>query len=309
MTEIEIRRKNSEAKRRGAFQSIETTNKNKAAETYYRQATDKEIRRFLDRLFFELSRVYTTVSVENAAEDYNSPKKRKPSVASVVFIVNLFKGKMLSVFSANVEKIVMKYLSKATKEAKRSLQKSMEKEFGRAFRLNWTQNAYEDTLRLMIRRNVSLITNATAQTLSNVENIVYDAMTTGTGWEGIEHALHNQRHISSDRIKRIARDQTAKTNAALNYLEQKSAGIEFFEWSAIMDNRVSRGKGGHAQLNGKIYKWGDDENYPVIDSYGNRGLPSQRVNCRCTALAVILKDGWEMRQNADGTYTPVKIRD
>ena len=309
MTDTEIRRRNAEAKRRGAFRAIETTNKNKAAETYYRQAIDKETRRFLDRLFFELSRVYTTVSVENAAEDYNSPKKRKPSVASVVFIVNLFKGKMLSVFSANVEKIVKKYLSKATKEAKRSLQKSLEKEFGRAFRINWTQKEYDDTLRLMIRRNVSLITNATAQTLSNVENIVYDAMTTGTGWEGIEHALHNQRHISADRIKRIARDQTAKTNAALNYLEQKSAGIEFFEWSAIMDNRVSRGKGGHAQLNGKIYKWGDEENYPVIDSYGNRGLPSQRVNCRCTALSVILKDGWDMRKNADGSYTAVKIKD
>lgn len=308
MTDTEIRRRNAEAKRRGAFRAIETTNKNKAAETYYRQAIDKETRRFLDRLFFELSRVYTTVSVENAA-DYNSPKKRKPSVASVVFIVNLFKGKMLSVFSANAEKIVKKYLSKATKEAKRSIRKSLEKEFGRAFRLNWQQKEYDDTLRLMIRRNVSLITNATAQTLSNVENIVYDAMTTGTGWEGIEHALHNQRHISADRIKRIARDQTAKTNAALNYLEQNSAGVEFFEWSAVMDNRVSRGKGGHAQLNGKIYKWDDEGNYPVIDSYGNRGLPSQRVNCRCKALAVILKDGWEMRKNADGTYTPVKIKD
>lgn len=309
MTDTEIRRRNAEAKRRGAFRTIETTNKNKAAETYYRKAIDKETRRFLDRLFFELSRVYTSVSVENASEDYKSPKKRKPSVASVVFIVNLFKGKMLSVFSSNAEKIVRKYLSKATKEAKRSIQKSMEKEFGRAFRLNWTQKEYEDTLRLMIGRNVSLIKNATAQTLSNIENIVYDAMTTGTGYEGIKHALETQRHIAADRIERIARDQTAKTNEALNYLEQKAAGIEFFEWSAVMDNRVSRGKGGHAQLNGKIYKWGDEKNYPVIDTYGNRGIPSQRVNCRCTALAVILKDGWDMRQNADGSYTAVKIKD
>ena len=74
MTDTEIRRRNAEAKRRGAFRAIETTNKNKAAETYYRQATDKEIRRFLDRLFFELSRVYTTVSVENAAEEMNLVK-------------------------------------------------------------------------------------------------------------------------------------------------------------------------------------------------------------------------------------------
>ena len=66
-TDTEIRRRNAEAKRRGAFRAIETTNKNKAAETYYRKAIDKEIRRFLDRLFFELSRVYTTVSVENVA--------------------------------------------------------------------------------------------------------------------------------------------------------------------------------------------------------------------------------------------------
>lgn len=309
MTDSEIRRRNANAKRRGAFRTIETVNKNKVAETYYRKAIDKEERRFLDRLFSELSKVYATVGVSNSSSDYEPEKQRKPSVASVVFIINLFKGKMLSVFSANAEKIVKKYLNKATKEARKSIKLAFEKEFGKSFRLKWTQREYEETLRLMIRRNVSLIKNATAQTLSNIENIVYDAMTTGTGYEGIKHALEKQKLIAADRIERIARDQTAKANEALNYLEQKASGVEFFEWSAVMDNRVSRGKGGHAQLNGKIYKWGDEKNYPVIDSYGNRGIPSQRVNCRCTALAVFLEDGYEMKQNPDGSYSPSKIKE
>ena len=114
MTDADIRRRNAAAKRRGAFRTIETTNKNKAAETYYRKAIDKETRRFLNRLFFELERVYTTVGVSNSASNYDSGKYRKPSVASVVFIVNLFKTKMLAIFSANAETVSYTHLTLPT---------------------------------------------------------------------------------------------------------------------------------------------------------------------------------------------------
>ena len=132
-------------------------------------------------------------------------------------------------------------------------------------------------------------------------------MTTGGAWGSLENSLKTQTHISRDRIKRIARDQTAKTNQALNELEQIEAGVEYFKWTTAHDERVSTGYGGHKQLDGKIYKWGETERYPVIDSYGHKGLPSQRVNCRCDARAIFILEGYKAVWNADKeSYEVVK---
>lgn len=180
--------------------------------------------------------------------------------------------------------------------------------YGDDFAVNWNGKDIDDILRLIIRRNVGLIENTTLQTLNNIENIVYDGVTTGQTWGTVAKDLSTQKHISSDRIKRIARDQTGKANEALNEAAQLSAGIEFFEWRTAEDERVSTGYGGHKQLDGKIYKWGDVEHYPIIDSYGHRGLPHERVNCRCTALAVILRKDYVAKQNSDGTWRIIKGR-
>jgi uncharacterized protein with gpF-like domain len=89
----------------------------------------------------------------------------------------------------------------------------------------------------------------------------------------------------------------------LNEVTQRSAGIEFFEWCTAHDERVSTGKGGHKQLDGKIYKWGDTEHYPITDAYGNRGTPqNNRPNCRCVAKAVILMKEYTAKQLSDGSW-------
>ena len=161
---------------------------------------------------------------------------------------------------------------------------------------------FDDVLKLIIERNVQLIKNVSSQTITNIENIVYDAMTTGEGWYGIQKSLDHQKEISAKRVKLIARDQTAKANQTLSELTQREAGVKFFMWRTAQDERVSTGYGGHKQLNNKIYKWGETENYPVIDSYGHRGLPSQRPNCRCQALPVWILKGYEAKLMADGSY-------
>ena len=184
----------------------------------------------------------------------------------------------------------------------------MRKLYGDNFKVSFNSEDLEQITRLIVKENAGLIQNTTSQTLNNVESIVYDGVTTGQNWREIAKDLSNQTNIAKNRIKRIARDQTAKTDEALNELSQRSAGIQFFEWRTAQDERVSEGYGGHKQLNGKIYKWGDVEHYPIIDSYGHRGLPAQRVNCRCTALAVILRRDYEAKQLPDGSYKIVKGR-
>jgi SPP1 gp7 family putative phage head morphogenesis protein len=294
---------NARAKAAGGYRVMPPIIKNKGADVYYRRAIEAETDKMLTAIFAKLERVYTTVKVSNAATGAN-----KPSVSNIMKLITYYKKVYLPKFLRNAEKIIDKFINLATRNAKRSITKSMRQLYGDDFAVNWNGKDIDDILRLIIRRNVGLIENTTLQTLNNIENIVYDGVTTGQTWGTVAKDLSTQKHISSDRIKRIARDQTGKANEALNEAAQLSAGIEFFEWRTAEDERVSTGYGGHKQLDGKIYKWGDVEHYPIIDSYGHRGLPHERVNCRCTALAVILRKDYVAKQNSDGTWRIIKGR-
>lgn len=273
--------------------------KNAAADYYYRRAMQKEVVRFIEACYKDIKEVYATIQVKNAVA------KRKPSPASVRFILNKYKGAKLQIFLQNSEKIIKKWLKLASKSTDKNIKKILSEMAGKNITIEYDKS-YDEALRLMVQRNVQLIRNTTEQTLTNIENIVFDSMTTGQGWYGIEQTLKSQKHIAEDRIKRIARDQTAKTNQALNELAQREAGIKYFMWRTAQDERVSTGYGGHKQLNNKIYRWGDVENYPIIDSYGHKGLPAQRVNCRCIARPVWVLNGYEAKQLPDGSYKIVR---
>ena len=274
--------------------------KNAAADYYYRKAMQSEMVKFIEACYKDLSEVYAVIQVENATA------KRKPSPASVRFILNKYKGAKLEIFLKNSEKIIRKWLKMASKSTDRNIKKILSEMAGKNIAIEYDKT-YDEALKMMVQRNVQLIRNTSTQTLTNIENIVFDSMTTGEGWYGIEQTLKSQKHIAEDRISRIARDQTAKTNQALNELAQREAGIKYFMWRTAQDERVSTGYGGHKQLNGKIYRWGDVENYPIIDSYGHRGTPAKRVNCRCIARPVWILNGYEAKQLPDGSYDVVRV--
>lgn len=275
------------------------TSRIRPADDYYRLALDKETEKFIESLYKDLEHVYSSLSVNNAS------KTRKKSPSKVISVLKTYKTAKLKVFLSNGEKIVKKWLNKARRLTDRSIKEVLYEMAGQKIAVNYDKS-YDESLKLMIERNVQLITNATSQTLTNIENIVFDSMTTGEGWKGIQDTLKNQKEISRKRIKLIARDQTAKTNQALSELTQREVGVKFFMWRTAQDERVSKGYGGHKQLNNKIYKWGDTDDYPIIDSYGNRGLPSQRPNCRCIAKPVWILDGYEPKRLPDGSYEIVK---
>lgn len=297
-------------KRRIGYRVGADITKNKRAEVFYRRALDKQIRAFLSSMRERIKSVYPKVVAPAVATTMittpaiTSATMIKPT-QEVVAVIDYYQTTGLAMLMNNAEKIADKWLAIASKDADKSIRQSIYGVTKESITIEHNPD-YDEDLRLIIRRNVGLIKNAAQQTLTNVENIVFDAMTTGEGWKGIEEALKHQTEIEANRIKRIARDQTAKANAAINYLQQKEAGVKYFEWRTAQDERVSTGKGGHKQLQGKIYRWDDDANYPVIDSYGNKGLPAQRVNCRCTALPVVIMSGFRAKPKGDGTYEIVR---
>lgn len=222
---------NARAKAAGGYRVMQPIIKNKAADVYYRRAIEAETDKMLTAIFAKLERVYTTVKVSNAATGAN-----KPSVSNIMKLITYYKKVYLPKFLRNAEKIIDKFINLATRNAKRSITKSMRQLYGDDFAVNWNGKDIDDILRLIIRRNVGLIENTTLQTLNNIENIVYDGVTTGQTWGTVAKDLSTQKHISSDRIKRIARDQTGKANEALNEAAQLSAGIEFLNGERLKTN-------------------------------------------------------------------------
>lgn len=269
--------------------------KNASADYFYRKAIDAEFRKYINSLLTDIEHVYDVLRVDNSARSQNA------SVNGVLAVLARYKGEKLNILFRNSRKIIEQWLKKARKSTDKNIRDVLFKMAGKEISLTYDKS-YDEALKLMIERNVQLIKNVSSQTITNIENIVYDGMTTGEGWHGIQKSLYHQREVSENRVKLIARDQTAKANQALSELTQREAGVKFFMWRTAQDERVSTGYGGHKQLNNKIYKWGEVENYPIIDSYGNRGLPSQRPNCRCQALPVWVLNGYVPKLMNDGSY-------
>lgn len=125
--------------------------------------------------------------------------------------------------------------------------------------------------------------------------------------EAIKKQVLTIKGISERRADTIARDQVAKALDGYATARSQTLGYEYYIFITSKDERTSTGKGGHKQLDGRIYKY--DTPTAIIDTYGNVGHPSQRVNCRCRRRPLLLKEGQELelvKDNYSGDYYRIK---
>ena len=270
------------------------------AEVYYKNALQKELTAFIEAFTSNIYKVYDTIRTNNAYSVGSLPH----SVSSVRKVIEMFKGRFLSQFLAKTDKIVNRWLDLTDKSVKKALYDALKVAPSNIAEIRSLK--YRQMLKMVVNRNVQLITNATSQTITNIENIVYDSVLSNQDVDSLKKDLDRQVEIGKNRTRLIAVDQTNKAKEQLNQFQQQENGVKFFLWRTKEDDRVSTGYGGHKQLNGKIYAWSEPENYPIIDSYGNTGLPSQRVNCRCKAEPVWIMEGWKAQKQSDGSYKVVR---
>lgn len=267
-------------------------NKNKQAEIYYRNAIKSTLNKFFTSLLKDIENDYKPIRI-----------KTQNSIKTV--FKDFYKIKK-SILEKNIAIICKKSINYSFRGVKKSLQKILGNMQGKDLSINYDKALYDKIYNLVLERNINLITNIVNQDLTNIQNIVYNGVTTGQSYKQISTQLEQQKLATGYRAEFIARDQTAKSNQVFNEVLQKTAGIEYFEWLTSEDERVSTGKGGHKELNGKIYKWNEPENFPYI-TYSKkmgyqRGLPSERPNCRCTALPVFILDDYKPIKQTDGSY-------
>lgn len=168
------------------------------------------------------------------------------------------------------------------------------------------------------RANISLITNASQDFLSQVRDVLEEhanlpaapgagpkrlAKLRGepVGGEGPEEpeeprslaeALQQRVGVSKSRALLIARDQTTKLSANLTEHRQRAAGVERWVWSTSLDERV---RPTHRELHGKTFSWDPNKraeemaDYDISDDDPSDPAPvaGTPIMCRCVALPVL----------------------
>ena len=111
--------------------------------------------------------------------------------------------------------------------------------------------------------------------------------------ERIAQIAENIGGVSRRKAELIARDQTHKATTNYAMARASSLGFDYYVWDTSHDERVSTGKGGHKQLQGRIYRY--DKDTAIVDSYGNVGHCGSRVNCRCVPLTLMLEPNQKLK--------------
>lgn len=132
--------------------------------------------------------------------------------------------------------------------------------------------------------NVSLIKSISGKYLEQVQDAVLRNMQQGgTGVEGVLAEIKRLEGVAERRADLIAVDQVRKATAALNDAKLRRLGVKKFRWVHSGGGKEPRPL--HKAYNGQIF---DLDDPPIIDEKtGERGLPGQLINCRCTMAPVL----------------------
>lgn len=133
-----------------------------------------------------------------------------------------------------------------------------------------------------VAQNVSLIKTIGAEYLQNVERAVLRSITTGNGLQDLVPALEQYEGYTHRKARNVALDQTRKTYNAINKGRMQEIGVKRFTW--IHSGGGAHPREDHIAMDGQVFSF---DNPPVIDQRtGERGIPGQAINCRCTMAPV-----------------------
>lgn len=95
----------------------------------------------------------------------------------------------------------------------------------------------------------------------------------------VRKMLEREYGVWGNKAKFLAQNETNIMLAELKKVQYQAMGFDKFIWRTITDGREREL---HRHLNGRVFKYDDP---PIIDLHtGERGLPGQTYNCRCSAI-------------------------
>lgn len=207
------------------------------------------------------------------------------SVASQARIVlNGLDRQFASLFGGIAKTAAADMVSQANKLSSKAVASSLkELSAGSTIKTSAITPAMQNVMTAAVAENVLLIKNIAKDYMRQVGHEVLRSIVTGQGLSGLIPAIQERGNVSESRAKLIAYDQTRKVYSALNGQRVKNAGVRKFEW--IHSSGGQRPRELHLKYDGQIFEF---DNPPIIDeNTGERGMPGQAINCRCTMRPVL----------------------
>jgi SPP1 gp7 family putative phage head morphogenesis protein len=146
-----------------------------------------------------------------------------------------------------------------------------------------------ERFQIELAENARLIKSIPEQLLGQVEGIINRGVLDGTSTVEIGKQIAERFGVTERRGRNIARDQVSKWHSSLNRLRMVDAGVEEYEWSTSLDDRV---RPTHRARHGNVYRL--DTPPP------GTGHPGHEPNCRCTEIPVISEYEAEERPQSAG---------
>jgi SPP1 gp7 family putative phage head morphogenesis protein len=206
------------------------------------------------------------------------------SISSQARILMAELGKRFSaLFAAQAKPLAEKMVSDADRAGTTALHSSLQKlSGGLSLKTSVINTPLENIYKASVAENVSLIKSIASEYLQKVEGAVMRSITTGNGLQDLIPALQQYEGQTQRRATNLALDQTRKAYNSINRGRMQALGVKKFQWHHSGGGAHPRED--HIEMDGEIYSF---DALPVIDKRsGERGIPGQAPNCRCTMSPV-----------------------
>ncbi len=204
-----------------------------------------------------------------------------------------------NLINGSVASIVNQMLAGTDQTSKSSLHQSLKDlSGGLLIKTDFQTNGTQEVITASYNANVDLIKTMSGNYIDSVRGAVFRSIQSGGGLETlipeIESHLNDQAKQTLNKAKNIALDQTRKAYTAINKARMEKIGVKKFEWihsGGGRSPRIYHKTDFPTGLNHGIFDISDP---PVIDvKTGQRGLPGEAINCKCTMRPIIQFDDGE----------------
>lgn len=262
---------------KGRDRSLQPTTPSKRAEVYYREALADFIRAMVNRLTASLSVKNLTDAVAISDDAY---------IDALIATLSSIAGERIE---EKAELLAKNFSNKVQLQNRTQFKRN----FNRAFNVDIgsviDKEILNETMSAAISENVSLINSIKTDFVNDIGANVFGKFKKGFRHEELIKEIRERGNVTYSRAKLIARDQTAKINAAFEEERNVKLGFDEYTWKGTGDQRE---RDSHRVLNGMLCKYSDPTVYSDDDgkTWKKRksikafiGKCGEDYQCRCLA--------------------------
>jgi SPP1 gp7 family putative phage head morphogenesis protein len=201
--------------------------------------------------------------------------------------MNSLSEKFNSLFARKAKNFSEQMLRQTEKASTTSVHSSLQKlSGGLSLKTSIVTPDMKDTFKAIIAENVGLIKSIANTYLEQVQGAVMRSIANGNGLQDLIPALEKYEGMTHRRAHNMAIDQTRKAYNNVSRDKMQTLGVEEYVWNHSGGSNQPRED--HIEMDGETFRF---DAPPVIDkATGERGIPGQAINCRCTMTPIFRFD-------------------